>query len=222
MRTKSKRLALASAAALCLAALSIWMGASATASAPKTVGIAPTGRTTQEFLARAHQQVATFTEFGYYTHVAGLPDAALFSDPTQRDEAHARFTFHTTHTLLGRSVMDTLFVLTLSGPTTVYFTANPSRSATDDAAFATGTKIATYATRGHDILSVQAPNQGIATGSEMLTQTQAGTFTLGGRQYRFGQVGFMQHLAATGEGTRSSTDPLVSDIVLAGEVSATS
>ena len=80
-----------------LAAISIWAGASASAAAPRSVAVAPIGQTTQEFVGRVHQEVATFTEYGYLTHVAGLPDAALFSDPNQRDEAHARFTFYAKH-----------------------------------------------------------------------------------------------------------------------------
>ena len=87
-----------------------------------------------------------------------------------------------------------MFVLTIGGPTTMYFAANPSRTATDAGSFAKGTKIATYAVRGHDILNVQSPNTGIATATASLAQTQAGTFTLGSKQYRFGRVGLKQHL----------------------------
>jgi hypothetical protein len=216
-----RRIALLSGVALPLTGVAIWLGTSATAAAPKTVGVAPTGQTTQELVGRVHQDIAAFTEYGYLTHLAGLPDAALFSDPAQRDEAHARFTFYAQHTLSARSVIDTLFALTIGGRTTMYFTAKPSRNAQDPASFAKGTKIATYSVRGHDILNVQAPNQGIATATASFAQTQAGTFALAGKQYRFGTVGFNQRLAATGEGKRSSINPLVSDIAIAGDVVAT-
>jgi hypothetical protein len=52
-------------------------------------------------------------------------------------------------------------------------------------------------------------------------QSQVKPFTLGGKQYQLGRVGLRQRLNGTGEGTRSSVSPLVSDIIVAGDLVTT-
>jgi hypothetical protein len=208
-------------AVLASAAAAVAVATASRAAGPLTVGRPPIGQTALEFVGRVHQEGASFTQYGYLTHIAGIPDAMLFSDPNLRDEGHARFTYYAKTALTARSVLDTLFALTTAGDTRFFFQASPSRQPTDAAAFAKGVRIGTYAGRIHDVVNVQSPNNGIATATESLTEKQSGVFTLGGRQYRFGGVGLRERLSATGEGKRSSTSPLVSDLIFAGDVVVT-
>ena len=200
---------------------SLGIAASQAAGPVRAIGVVPVGETAQEFVGRVHQEGVAFTQYGYLTHVAGIPDALLFSDPNFRDESHARITFYSKTTLTARSVIDTVFSLNTAGDTRLYFQANPNRQPTDATAFAQGVQIANYTVRVHDILNVQAPNVGIATASESLVQHLSKAFTLQGKRYRLGRVGLRQRLTATGEGKRSSLSPLVSDIVIAGDVVVT-
>jgi len=50
-----------------------------------------------EFLGKSDQVGADVTHDGYLTHIFGLADELLFSDPSSRTEATARFTFVATH-----------------------------------------------------------------------------------------------------------------------------
>jgi hypothetical protein len=202
---------------LAAALVSTVAGAAASHAAGVTVLSPPLGETSVEFVGRAHQEGASFTQYGYLTHIAGIPDASLFSDPNVRDESHARFTFFAKTTLTARSVLDTLFVLTTTGDTSFYFQANPNRQPTDAASFAKGVQIATYFGRVHDVINVQSPNTGIATATEALIQKRITVFALNGKRYQLGRVGLRERLSATGEGTRSSVSPLVSDITIAGD-----
>ncbi len=207
--------------AVVLVASSVGIASTQAAGPVTVVGVVPVGQTAQEFVGRVHQEGSTFTQYGYLTHVAGIPDALLFSDPNFRDESHARITFYSKTTLTSRSVIDTLFALNTAGDTRLYFQTNPNRKPTDAGSFAQGAQIATYTVRVHDILNVQAPNVGIATASESLVQRLVKAFTLRGKQYRLGRTGLHQRLSATGEGKRSSVSPLVSDIIIAGDVVVT-
>src|SRR5258708_20245596 len=58
------------------------------------VGAAP-GKVGFEFIGQVDPNALDITAYGYLTHINGLPDAQLFSnpDPTTRSEATARFTF---------------------------------------------------------------------------------------------------------------------------------
>jgi hypothetical protein len=199
------------------------IGASASqAAGPANALSAPVGETSLEFVGRIHQEGASFAGYGYLTHLAGVPDASLFSDPNLRDESHARFTFVANTSLTSRSVLDTLFVLNTAGDTRFYFQANPKRQPTDAASFAKGVQIGSFAGRIHNVINVQSANTGVATTTESLVQKQSAAFTLGGKQYRFGRVGLKQRLSAVGEGKRSSVSPLSSDIIIAGDAVTTS
>jgi hypothetical protein len=163
----------------------------------------------------ARQSGNAFAIVGYLTHVAGLNDARLFTDPARRDEAHARFTFTANATVTGRSLLQNLFVITASGSTRIYFHATGGASFASPASFARGTRIATYGMRFSDVLNVQAPNRGIATASEELTQVQVAAFRLAGRRFRLGAVGMHLRLDGTGEGVRTSITPLASTTAFA-------
>jgi len=68
---------------------------------------------------------------------------------------------------------------------------------------------------------VQAPNRGVATAVEELTQTQAGAFRLGGRSFRFGSAALHLRLDGTGEGARTSLTPLASTTAFAAVATVT-
>jgi hypothetical protein len=175
------------------------------------------GQTALEFVGRSDQEQAALTHYGYLTHVAGLPDALLFSSATTRSEATARFTYMANTTLDTRHELGNLIVTAATGTLMIYFQARPAGDFNRPASFALGTPIATYAIRYHNVLNVQAPNAGIATAVAELTQQRVGLFPLQGLQI-LGFPGLRLRLSATGEGTRSQTQPLRSSFVLAGEL----
>ncbi len=171
------------------------------------VGAPATGLIGFELVGRVDQDGANFTSYGYLMYIHGLADTVLYSDPLSRTEATARFTYYATSTITARSVISNLFVLDTLGPLTIYYNEAPSGTFGDPTSFARGVPIARASMRFHDVLNVQAPNQGIAIGVAELTQDSATAFVLGGQQYRFGSAGVLQRLSATGQGTR--TDAII-------------
>ena len=83
-------------AAVLAAAGSAWIcaaGAAGAAPAPRQLAVTPTGRVAMEVVGQSLQDGDSLVSVGYVTHVAGVSDAQLFSDPAIRDEKHARLVF---------------------------------------------------------------------------------------------------------------------------------
>jgi hypothetical protein len=176
--------------------------------APPQVGVGATGRNALEFIGRINQEGPNFTGFGYLTHVQDLNQAQLFTNPATASEATARFTFFATATMTSRAILSDVFVINSAGTMTFYFNASPSgRNFNNPNSFTSGVKIATASMRYHDILLVQGPNKGIATGSAELVQLTAASFTLGGTSYRLGQPGLIYRFSTVGNGTRTDPNP---------------
>jgi hypothetical protein len=99
---------------------------------------------------------------------------------------------------------------------TVFFNQNPAADFNDPESFARGRPIASYATRYHNVLNVQAPNQGITTAAVELTQLKATSFALGPHRFRLGRPKLRMRLHVTGQGTRTQVDPLRAFFLVGG------
>ncbi len=205
-------------AAVLAAAGSAWMctGAAGGAQAPRQLAVTPTGRVAMEVVGQSLQDGDSLVSVGYVTHIAGVSDAQLFSDPAIRDEKHARLVFTDRSSVTARSVLQTLFVLTFNGTTKLRWQATPSADFANPTTFFTGRAVGTFRTRVHDVVNVLAPNSGIATAVEQLSQTRAGTIPLPGRPGRLGRVGLHLRLESTGAASRSSIDPVRSATAFSG------
>ena len=177
----------------------------------------PEGQTTVfEFLGRSDQDGPQVTHYGYITHVFGLEDELLFSDPNVRTEATARLTFLAVTLLDSRHVHGNLISTSAPGEMTTFFNQHPQGDFNAPDSFARGRPIASYATRYHNVLNVQTPNQGIANATAELTQLKATSFELGPQRVRFGRPKMRLRLVATGQGTRTQADPLNAFFLLGG------
>jgi hypothetical protein len=186
------------------------------AATPQVVGVAPAGQNSLEYVGRIDQTALSFNGYGYLTAISGIPDALVFTDPINHSEATARFTFVSTATLTARSVLDTLFVLSATGTTTIYYNEKPQASFKDPQSFAKGTVIATATERWQNVINVQSPDTGIATGIAEYTQTAANPFSLNGQDYALGQPKQFLRFWYTGEGKRTDKVAPNSTIIIAG------
>lgn len=185
--------------------------------APLQVGIGTRGQNAFEFIGRIDQNDLNFTGFGYLTYIRDLNNAEIYTDPLNPSEDTARFTYVATATLTSRAILTDVFVIDSQGTITFYFTQSPpDRSFDDSASFASGTPIATASMRYQDILLVQSPNKGLATGVSEVTQLNAPAFTLNGQSYQFGQSNQFYRLSTMGNGTRTNIAPPISFVLLAG------
>ena len=194
---------------------------SAEAASPQ-VGIGTTEQNAFEFIGRIDQNDLDFSGFGYLTYIKGFSNADIYSDSLYPSEDTARFTYVATATLTSRAVLSDVFVINAEGSLTIYYTETPPDRSLDNAAsFASGTPVATTSMRYHDILLVQAPNKGLASGVNELTQLSASTFSLNGQDYQFGQPNQFYRLTSIGNATRTNTVPPVSFVLLAGNATTT-
>jgi hypothetical protein len=180
------------------------------------VGVAPDGANAIELIGKIDQNAAAFNGYGYLTYISGIPDDQMFSDPTNRSEATAHFTFASTASLTARSVVETIFMLNAAGSTTIYYNDTPAGDFTDPTTFASGTPIAVSSERFQNIINVQAPDTAIDTTISQFTETSATPFTLNGSDYQFGHVNLLLRLTYTGEGKRTDKILPNSTILVAG------
>jgi hypothetical protein len=172
-----------------------------------------------ELVGQVEQVGASFTLRGYLTHLAGVPDGALFRRGG-RSEATARLTVAAQARLRTRSVIGNLFVITAVGRLRIHL--NPGgASFAAPASFARGPVVAASNLRVQSVINVQAPDAGIATVSGNLAQTVARELPLGGRRYRFGRVRLGQRVELTGQGQRLEPTLPRATIVVAGSAVAT-
>ena len=190
---------------------------SSSKAAPPQVGIGTAQQNAFEFVGRIDQNNLDFNGFGYLTYIRGFSNAEIYTDTLNLSEDTARFTYVATATLTSRAILTDVFVINAEGSMTFYFTETPPDRSFDNAAgFASGIPIATTSIRYQDILLVQSPNRGLASGISEATQLSASTFSLNGQDYQFGQPNQFYRLTSIGNGTRTNINPPVSFVLLAG------
>jgi len=219
-RLVSRRQALAGAggAAIVGAALGSAPGAAAdptgTAAA---LGSARAGETATRLVGVIDQTGGNFVAYGFYTLIAGLNQADLFSAQTDPvSESKAFFTFHGTASLVQRTVVGDVFTLAVAGSLAHYYQGSPASSFADPDSFASGVKIGTSKFALQDVLIQLSSSSGLATLEGPVTQVSSRRFRFGGRRMQFGHAGLKTQLTASGLGAARSLTPPVVRLSLSG------
>lgn len=193
--------------------------AAAGAATRRPVGIAREGRDAIEVIGTIVQEGLSLTGFGWLTHVAGLDDDDLFTDPAARGAATARLRWYCEAAVTARDFLPSLFSATGEGPMRITFAEAGGADSEQPGSFASGRTVARYALRFHNVLTVVAPDQAVTEITGELVQSTAARFAVGGRQRRLGRPKLLQRLTANGPGTRSEpTIPRASFHVAGGIV----
>ena len=191
---------------------------------PTVIGTPPSGQNAMEFIGSGRDNGSGIMPFGYFTHIDGLPDDLLFSDPSTRTEATARFTFVGATGPGSREALGSVINATGSGSFTIFFNANAGASLADPSSFGKGQSVAVLAARAHAILHVLAPITPSGPGKALFSatadviQTRADPFTLQGKPFVLGKVGQRLRLSAQGDLTLFQLNPPRATSVVAGEV----
>lgn len=216
----SRRQVLASAggAAIVGAALGSAPGAAAdptgTAAA---LGSARVGETATRLVGVIDQKGNNFVAYGFYTLIAGLKPAELFSAQTDPvSESNAFFTFHGTASLVQRTVVGDVFTLAVAGSLAHYYQRSPASSFANPDSFASGVKIGKSEFALQDVLIQLSSSSGLATLEGQVTQVGAQPFRVGGRTHKFGHAGLKTQLTASGLGAAASLTPPVVRLSLSG------
>jgi hypothetical protein len=170
------------------------------AAAP-AVGTTSKGRTAVELLAKIDQEGTEFIGYGYLTVIQGLTLDQLFTDPSAPSESTARFTVHSSASLVSRVALGDVHALDLEGTMSFYFDRDGGASFDQPDSFSAGARIARSKVTMQDILSVIGPGEGVPTLGGDVRQTAAEPFTLDGTRYQLGKVGLLTRLSGTGRGT---------------------
>jgi hypothetical protein len=206
----SYRLPMVTRIALLTALIAFGQGCSATNEQAEVVGTATQGVSAVEYIGMIEQAGPAFSAVGYLTYVRGLDPADLFTDATAPDASTARFTFSASANLVSRAQVGTVTQLGAVGTLTIYFNEAGGANFNDPNSFSSGLEIAVFDARFHNVLSVIAPNQGVASGTADLVQQTSPWFVLNDKQLQFGRPQLVQRLTLSGGATRSQVDPPVS------------
>ena len=196
--------------------LVLMSGLATYAASPQEVGVPTAGQNALELIGEIEQNGLSFNGYGYLTYIAGVPNDQMFTDPVDHSEATAHFTYVSTAKLTARSILNGIFALDAAGSTTIYYNDQPAASFDTPDTFGAGTAIAVSAERWQNIVNVQAPDTGIATGISEFTETSATPFTINGTDYQLGHVNLLLRFSYTGEGHRSDKVLPAANFVIAG------
>jgi hypothetical protein len=186
------------------AGAAVTAGAAAPAEAATArTGLAPESRDALLVIGTLVQEGLEMTGFGWLTHVAGIADGDLFTDPGQPGATTARLTWRAKVQVTARNVLPDLFSASGEGWLKVFFDSDGGAQAGDPASFGTGRLVARYDATVHNTLTVIGPNKAVTEIDGELLQVYARAFTLDGRSRVIGRSGLKNRLEASGPGTRS-------------------
>ena len=161
-----------------------------------------------ELSGRIDQVGPKFQGYGLITRVDGVePSALTESGGDEITEKDARLTFVFDAELQSRAVVGDSFSLATEGMASFYLDDDPGASFDDPDSFAAGEEVAKGALRVTDVVTVYAPDSGIATATGSLELDDASSFELGGESVSIGESGDEYRVTLTGRGTR--TDALI-------------
>jgi hypothetical protein len=174
-----------------------------------------------EFVGKIDQRGPDFTFYGFVTHLDGLDEADLFTNDlfAGRNATAARFTLFGTATMVSRAVLDNLFVVVAAGELAFHFNEPGGADFSVPESFISGTEVSTATLRIRNVINVQAPQQGLADGTGDLAYATVEPFSLGDRELQLGEVGLVQGLTFTGQGTLLDPDLPRSSLTIAGAIS---
>jgi hypothetical protein len=211
----SRRLALGGVA---IGALAGNMRTSAQYSDTETpVGLGAPGANVFELVGVIQQLGLDFQLSGYVTTLAGVNSALLFdgADPLGRSEATARLAIVGSASGTARSILQNLFVVNAEGAVQ-FVLIEPGASFETAESFSVGTPVATLSVTIQNVINVQAPQTGIATGFGTLEIDSSEPFALNGESLVIGEPGLRYRLTLTGQGILHNPETLEATILVAG------
>jgi len=171
------------------------------------------GQTAFEFIGTISQNGGNFKMSSYITAIAGLPETALFTDPSIRSQATARFSFEVTAALVSRNVLNPIFAIDSTGQASISITEFVAGVPSE---VTTGSVTVQTTIQATAAFTPQSPGKGNFRASGQFIQSSPGSFTLGGVTYHFGSPNRVLLLTASGDGTLTNAQTPVSQIIVAG------
>lgn len=176
-----------------------------------------------EVVGRFDQAGTEIHGYGFLSHVSGIDDAALFSGGGSllgagASEKQALLTFSFQTTLTNRAVHGSIINVGQRGTFDFFLSQRPLADFARPESFAQGEKVASGRLDVQDVLTVTAPNRGLATATGDLLESSARPFTVGGATHVLGRAGQTMHVSIGGPGRRTRVFPPASQFDFAGSL----
>ena len=161
-----------------------------------------------ELSGRIDQVGPSFKGYGFVTRIDGVESSALTeAGGSEVSEKDARITFVFDTELTSRAIVGDSFSVATEGSVTFYHDDQPGASFDDSDSFAAGDQVGSGPLRVTNLVTVYAPNSGIATATGSLELDDSSSFDLDGEDASLGDSGDEFRITLTGRGTR--TDALI-------------
>lgn len=161
-----------------------------------------------ELSGRIDQVGPKFTGYGFVTRLDGVDSKALTeTGGSEISDEDARVTFVFDADLTSRAVVGDSFSVATEGTLTFYLDDQPGADLADSESFAAGEEVAKGSLRVTNVVTVYAPDSGIATSTGEFELEDSSSFDLGGEDASIGDSGDTYRVTLTGRGTR--TDALI-------------
>jgi hypothetical protein len=210
--------ALATAAAAPVTLAASHLPVSAQEGEDTTVGRGGPGANGFEFVGVINQLGFDFVFAGFLTRVAGIDPSLMFLglDPTNRSADAARLTIHGVARATSRSIFEPLFVVNGEGQLSIFHNDDGGATFDDLDSFQQGTMVAQGPASLQNVITVIAPQTGIANGNGTLLFTEVSPFTLGGQAFEFRLFEPAWRISFVGHGNLIDPDTLESTVAIAG------
>ncbi len=166
------------------------------------------GKNSWELIGRSVQIGPDIKHFGYLTHISGISEELLFSDPLIRTEATAKFTFFSKTSLTTHHERSSIIVTATPGNMGIYLQEIPNANLDDPSTFRNGDLIARFSVSYHSVLLVEQDIENWSSDTAVLELTQliANQFNLEGKDLKFGKINLLGRLLISDQGLKTS-DP---------------
>ena len=174
-----------------------------------------------ELSGRIDQVGPKFTGYGFITGLEGVdPQALTETGGSEISEKDARLTFVFETGLTSRAIVGDSFSVATEGELTFYLDDQPGADLADSDSFASGEEVAKGTLRVTNVVTVYAPDSGIATATGELELDDSSSFDLGGEDASIGDSGGSYRVTLTGRGTRTDAVIPESNFDFAGQLVA--
>ncbi|HET9406964.1 MAG TPA: hypothetical protein VFO39_06965 [Candidatus Sulfotelmatobacter sp.] len=142
--------------------------------------------------ADAEHPFGSSIQYGYVSHVNGIPNVFMSSDPALQNESTAELTFYTEVTTRRVTVNGPFSIIVREGTTTIYLNSSPASFSNPDS-FRSGTPIQASTIRQQVIVDGPEKTFTVVNSNTIVSTSD---FTLDGQRYLLGSDGqiFRTHL----------------------------
>ncbi len=178
------------------------LGAAPAGAKERRIGVAAEPEEAVAVIGTIVQEGVHMTGYGWVTHVTGIDDDALFTDPGARGAGTARLTWTADARVTARDTLPEVFSAAATGRLSIHYNARGGADGDKPETFSAGRRVAEYDAHFRNVLTVTSPDRAVTEITADLHQRSSARFRIAGRERRLGRTGLEQRMTASGRGIR--------------------